>query len=488
MSALPEFTVEQLSALSTQELLHLDRLQAQHQRSIETNKIDSYYPDEGPLRRELYKKHLEFFRLGADHKQRLVLAANRVGKTEGMGAFEVACHVTGIYPDWWEGYRYDHAPKVVWIAGTTAKDVRDAVQLKLLGPIHDLGTGLVRADCIGDYTNKSGVPNAIDTIQIKHVPTGKWVSITFKSYDQGRESFQAADVDLLWLDEEPPLSVYIEAVTRTMTTLGLVILTFTPLLGLSETVLQWLPNGELLELREESKAIITCTWDDVPHLTEQMKAEMLATYPPYQRDARSKGVPQLGAGAIYPVPESDFVIDPIPIPDYWPRAYALDVGWNRTAALWGAFDRESQTWYFYSEHYRGQAEPSVHASSIKSRGDWIPGVIDPASRGRSQDDGKQLLQMYRDQGLKLTEADNGVESGIYAVYERLSGGKIKVFRTLQSFLGEYRLYRRDEKGRIVKTNDHLMDDLRYIIASGLKRAIVKPVQVEEPAFFPTEFS
>lgn len=469
------------------ELQELHRLMAELQRTTDRNKIDSYFPDEGPLRRELYQKHTEFFKLGADHKQRLVLAANRVGKSESMGAFEVACHCTGIYPAWWEGFRFTRAPKTVWIAGTAAKDVRDAIQLKLLGPMDDIGTGMIRGDCVRDYTSKSGVPNAVDTVKIKH-KSGKFVTITFKSYDQGRESFQAADVDLLWLDEEPPLQVYIEAVTRTMTTNGLVILTFTPLLGLSETVLQWLPGGEVTEIRDDTRAIVTCTWDDVPHLTEQMKAAMLATYPAYQRDARTKGIPQLGAGAIYPIAESEFLVDPFPIPDHWPRAYALDVGWNRTAALWGALDREAQTWYIYSEHYRGQAEPSVHAAAIRSRSEWIPGVIDPAARGRGQADGQQLLQMYRDLGLELSEADNGVESGIYSVFERLSGSKIKVFRTLQSFMSEYRLYRRDEKGRIVKVNDHLMDCLRYLITSGQKRAIVKPVAKTEPEFFPTEFS
>src|SRR6185312_13998541 len=119
---------------------------------------------------------------------------------------------------------------------------------------------------------------------------------------------------------------------------------------------------------------------------------------------------------------------------------------------------------------RGQAEPSVHACSVKARGEWIPGVIDPAARGRSQIDGQQLLGDYRDLGLELSEADNAVEAGIYAVWERLSAARIKVFKTLQSFLAEYRLYRRDENGRIVKANDHLMDCLRYGIVSGLQYA------------------
>lgn len=446
----------------------------------------TYYPDTGPLRRELYVKHLEFFRLGARFKQRLALCANRVGKTEGMGGYEVTCHLTGIYPDWWEGHRFTKQI-VCWVSGETAKDVRDSIQLKLCGPMHDLGTGLIPGDRIDRHTAKSGVPDAMDTLYVKHA-SGKLSSITFKSYDQGRESFQAADVDLLWLDEEPPLSIYTEAVTRTMTTLGLVLLTFTPLLGMSETVLQFLPGGEIAERQDDTRSVLMATWDDAPHLTDEMKRAMLDTYPAFQRDARSKGIPQLGAGAIYPVPESDFIVEPFEIPAHWPRAYALDVGWNRTAALWGALDRETSTLYLYSEHYRGQAEPSVHANSIRSRGEWIPGVIDPAARGRGQTDGAQLLTLYRDLGLELIEADNSVEGGIYAVFERLSGGKIKVFRTLQNWLSEYRLYRRDEKGKIVKVNDHLMDDTRYLVVSGLAIAITKPVPKTQPAHFPSEWA
>jgi hypothetical protein len=233
----------------------------------------------------------------------------------------------------------------------------------------------------------------------------------------------------------------------------------------------------------ESRYLTNAGWDDVPHLDEQTKKELLESTQPYLRDARSKGIPSLGSGAIYPVEEEVFLCDPFAIPPHWPRAYALDVGWNRTAALWGAIDRSeagpearsTATVYFYAEHYRGQAEPSIHASAIKARGDWIPGVIDPAARGRSQRDGVSLIENYRELGLRLWPAINDVEAGIQAVWERLSTGRIKVFRTLQNWRAEHRLYRRDEHGRIVKANDHLMDDSRYLIMSGLDRAIVKPV-------------
>lgn len=224
-----------------------------------------------------------------------------------------------------------------------------------------------------------------------------------------------------------------------------------------------------------SKYTVFAGWDDVPHLSEQTKRELLASTPPHLRDARSKGTPSLGAGAIYPVQESEIVVDDFAIPIHWRRVYGMDVGWNRTACVWGAVDPETDTLYLYSEHYRGQAEPAVHVQGIQSRGDWIPGVIDPASRGRGQRDGEQLLQNYTDLGLDVQPAINSVESGIYEVWERLSSGRMKVFSSLRNWMAEYRLYRRDEKGRIVKENDHLMDATRYLVVSGLERACVRPV-------------
>lgn len=223
-----------------------------------------------------------------------------------------------------------------------------------------------------------------------------------------------------------------------------------------------------------SKYLVSAGWDDVPHLDAKTKAELLESTPPHLRDARSKGVPSLGSGAIYPIAESEFVVPPFALPAYWPRCYALDVGWNRTAALWGAWDRSVDVVYIYTEHYRGQAEPSIHADAIKARGAWVPGVIDPASRGRAQDDGAQLIQMYTDLGLDLDKANNAREAGIYEVWQRLSTGRLKVVSTCLNLLAEYRLYRRDEHGRIVKEHDHCMDCLRYLVMSGLARAKVEP--------------
>lgn len=218
------------------------------------------------------------------------------------------------------------------------------------------------------------------------------------------------------------------------------------------------------------------TWSDVPHITPEMQASLLASIPAYQRDARTKGIPQLGSGAIYPVPESEITVDPFELPRHWRRSYGMDVGWNRTAVVWGAIDPETDTAYITHEHYRGQDEPASHAAAVRARGEWMMGAIDPAARGRAQKDGVQLVQQYRDLGLVLVEADNAVEAGIFDVFTRLTTGRLKVFRTCQHWLSEFRLYRRDDKGHIVKANDHLMDATRYWVRTGLALAATEPVR------------
>jgi len=441
-------------------------------------KIDTYYPNEGPLRRELYVKHMEFFKAGIKHRERLMLAANRIGKTESVGLYELTLHLTGQYPEWWteeNGFRKFKKPITAWVAGDTGKTVREILQTKLLGPINNMGTGVLPYESIVKTTKSPGVTDGIDTVYVKH-KTGGTSQCTFKSYEQGRESFQGTERDVILLDEEPPNDVYLECLIRTMTNNGMILLTFTPLSGLSEVVLAFLPDGSF-DSRKENKFVVMATWDDAPHLTKAMKDELFAALPPHQRDARSKGVPQLGSGAIYPIPEEDIVYDDFEIPDYFRKSYGLDVGWNRTACIWGAEDPGTGVRYLFSEYYRGEVEPVVHTKAVQDRGIWIPGVIDPAARGRSQKDGTALIDQYCDLGLNLETANNAVESGIYRMWTLLSSGKLKVAKSCTNWLSEFRLYRRDEKGKIVKARDHLMDATRYYVMSdiGIQTPVVKKI-------------
>jgi hypothetical protein len=264
------------------------------------------------------------------------------------------------------------------------------------------------------------------------------------------------------MDEEPPLSVFTECAMRTATGDNILMMTFTPLKGISETILNFLEGSQFAEGPIGVGKHVTMTgWDDVPHLTERDKQILFASIPPYQRDARTKGIPQLGSGAVYPVPESEFTVARFEIPKHWPRLFGFDVGWNRTAAVWIAKDPTTEIHYVYHEYYKGEAEPSIHVVGLKAPGAWIPAVIDTAARGRSQTDGENLFQMYKDLGLTLNNANKAVETGLYTVWEMLSTGRLKVFNNLTNFMNEIRMYRRDEKGKIIKVNDHLMDSLRY---------------------------
>ena len=186
-----------------------------------------------------------------------------------------------------------------------------------------------------------------------------------------------------------------------------------------------------------SRALISAGWDDVPHIDADTQKQLLAETPPWLREARSKGTPSLGAGAIYPIPEAEIKVQPFAIPAHWPRAYAMDVGWNWTAALWGAWDLDTMILYIYAEYLRGEELPQVHSEAIKGRGKWIDGVIDPAANGRNQKDGEQLKATYENLGLTLTNADNSVEAGLHNCWMDLSVGRIKVFSTLQNYFSEY---------------------------------------------------
>lgn len=223
-----------------------------------------------------------------------------------------------------------------------------------------------------------------------------------------------------------------------------------------------------------SRCTTTITWKDVPHLDEKAKDEMRRSTPEDMASAREFGIPAIGSGKIFPIDPRDVLIKPFELPVFWPRLYALDVGIRKTAAIWLAWDREEDVVYLYSEHYSGGELPSVHATAIKARGAWVPGVVDPSARNRSPTDGQRLFTQYTELGLNLVPAKNAVESGICRIQQMFAEDRIRVFSTLQNWVEEVRWYHRDEHGKIIKVADHLMDATRYAIHEYEAHAIVKP--------------
>jgi phage terminase large subunit-like protein len=443
----------------------------ERERRRKFNALRLIFPDTGPYRRELYKKHLEFFELGLTKRIRGFIAANQVGKSTA-GCVEMVYHMTGLYPDWWKGRCFDR-PTRWWAASNTQLTTRDNLQRKLLGVEH--GTGFIPRDLFTHIAKKHAPADAVDFVKVRHVSGGESV-LTFKSYDQGREKFQAEPMDGILLDEEPKdYGIYSECVTRTAATDGMVMLTFTALFGITMLVCKFMPQFAAVDLEnieedvdDSSRAAVVCGWDDVPHLGEKARKELKAEYPPHELQARTQGIPSVGIGQIYPIPEKEFVIPPFALPDYWPRVAALDPGIKRTAGLWAAIDQQTDTAYLYSEHYRTYAEVEVHAAAFKARGVRIPIVSDNAYDVAS---GKTIIDQYREQGLRVRPAQKSDKDGRIALtFSRLSTGRMKVFSTLHNWLFEFRMYRTDESGRIASEHDHLMNCTEYISQSGIKIA------------------
>ncbi len=460
-------------------------LLAEREEREKYRKLDYSFPDEGPFARKYYSNHIRLFHAGKEFKERAFVAGNRTGKTFAASR-ELAYHATGLYPDWWEGHRFTK-PISAWAVGKTNEATRDTIQHELLGPRNDEGSGAIPKELlVPSPSTRPGIPGARQDIFVKHVSGGTSV-IGLKSYDQGIDAFMGTAKDFVWMDEEPPRNIYTECLTRTATTKGLMLCTFTPLNGISDTFLLYVPEMRIPEDGivpspdggKSYKFVVGETWNsDLPHLPQEEKDRLKASYAPWELSARMQGIPTLGAGAVYPVAEEDVVIAPFDLPNHWPRFAGLDVGWKKTAATWLAYDQKSDVVYVYSEYYRGYAEPSVHADAIKARGGYIPIAIDPASNTPNQKDGDRLFVEYLKFGLKLMKADNSVTAGIMEVLQRLSTGRIKIFSTCQNTLAELRMYRYDENGKIVKQNDHLMDALRYAMRSSRHHAVL-PYEDEE---------
>ena len=405
-----------------------------------------------------YAKQLEYH--AKLERECLFMAGNQLGKTLA-GAAEDAIHLTGQYPDWWTGHRFTRP--IVMIAGSESYELtRDGLQRLLIGPPaaeDEWGTGMIPKSSILGYTRRAGVSAALDTVSIAHV-SGGTSTLLFKAYEQGRGKWQANTVDYVHFDEEPSEDVYTEGITRTNATKGLVRVTFTPLMGMSNVVRRF--------LSEESpdRVVVKMTIDDAEHYTPEDRARIIASYPEHERDARTKGEPTLGSGRIYPVVTERISVAPFEIPRHWPQIGGLDFGWDHpTAAVNLAWDRDSDVIYVTKAYRRRQATPLEHAAALKPWGN-IVWAWPHDGKHQMKDGGKSFAVQYEQAGLRMmathaTHRDGGygVEAGISEILIRMQSGRFKVFSHLTDWFDEFRLYHRKD-GLIVKEVDDVMDATR----------------------------
>lgn len=411
-----------------------------------------------------YKKQREFHAAGATHRERLLMAGNQLGKTWSAG-YETAMHLTGRYPKDWPGRTFTKAV-AGWAAGVTSEVTRDSVQRVLCGRINALGSGAIPKDAIKDRSLKRGVADAIDTLVITHggggdVQAGESL-LGFKSYDQGREKFQAETLDFVWFDEEPDSDVYTEGLTRTNATNGFVYMTFTPLKGMTSTVKRFLLD------KPSGTHITSMTIDDAEHYTAEQRASIIASYPAHEREARTKGIPSLGSGRVFAIDEETIKCGAFPVPPHWAQLGGIDFGWDHpSAAVRMAWDKDTDTVYVTDCHRQREQTPQLFALALKEWPSWLPIAWPHDGLQHDKGSGEQLAAQYKKTGLKMmseratfTDGTNGVEAGVQEMLQRMQLKKFKVFAHLSDWFEEFRLYHRKE-GKIVKEGDDILSATRY---------------------------
>ena len=424
---------------------------------------------------------LDFHQAGKSYKERMLCAANRVGKTE-CAAAEVAYHLTGLYPEWWAGKTFDE-PVLVWTGSPTNETSRDIVQKALLGGTgEELGLGFIPKDTIigKPKMRQAGVSEVVDSFKIRHVSGGVSTCI-MKTYEQGWRKWQGTEPQVVWNDEEPEdYRIYTEALTRLLTSHGTMMVTFTPLLGQTRLVKHFMTDnvaGTFLE---------TADWDDAPHLDEDAKEQLKGSYPEHEVQARTQGVPMLGAGAVWPYSEEGFICEPFEIPAHFSQIVGVDFGVHHPAAVSKcAWDRDNDIFYVCSTFKRKGTNPQSFCAAVyKAAHDQSSGVDFPVSwphDGMNRDksgSGPILIKKYREEDPRIrflsksaryvddTGGSQSVERIVGEIDVRIQTGKLKVFSTCREFLEEYRSYHRypeghAREGQIVDANDDVIKSVMY---------------------------
>lgn len=435
-------------------------------------------------------KQIIFHNAGLTAVERLFLAGNRTGKTFAA-LMELGFHLTGYYPNWYEGYRIPFAP-TVWSCAISLDKVSSVLQKGLFGDVTNGHKGIIHNSLVvRDKITK--IKNTYHTIPIKHI-SGNHSLLEFKTFLQGESSFQSNRLHFIHGDEQMPYDVYIECLARLMDVdgkgQGKIAVTAYPSGGVDQLVAHFMHRRELIEkngLKQEEMYIIPpeeiinrkfymhASWDDNPHLTEETKETMRKAYKPHELEAREKGIPTIGEGMVYQIPESVFVIDPINIPSHFSCFNGMDVGWeDPTAVVMMAHDRENDVIYVYKEYKLNHQTPETHASLLAPQGlNWIPTICDPASNMRSQDEGVTILSKYRAAGIPLIKGKRTRETSIQEIMQRINTDRFKIFSNCRKLLDEWRVYSRDINGKVINGNDHLMNALEYGILEGTKYAKTK---------------
>lgn len=440
----------------------------------------------------LYDWQQELIAHTATYSAVCLCAANRIGKTY-TGTYIDAIHLMGEYPEGWTGHKFNHGI-TAWLLGYSGEKTRDLLQQELFGRIVQgkLTGGLVPADKIIDYKSMSGTPGALREVRVKH-STGHISICQFWSYSQGQHALMGDAIDWYHIDEEPrDQAIYPQVLTRTATgdngKGGRGILTFTPENGRTDLVINFMDKPG------PSQHFMQKGWDDAPHLSEEVKSNLVESFPAHQREMRTKGTPMLGHGRIYDLSEDFITVDAFEIPQHWFIINGMDFGWDHPQAHIGlAWDKDSDCFYVVNAWKQSQTLPDVAWGAVKCWANNVPTAWPLDGLQTEKGSGKQQKKYYEEAGFSMCgkqatwpDGSNGVEAGLFEIRDLMQKGKFKVFKGLRPVFDELLQYHRDDRGKIVKVRDDLLDAIRY--AYMMRRHAVQVGQVGKAQTLDLNFS
>lgn len=453
---------------------------------------------------QFYSWQKEFCKATRDYHESCLCAANQIGKTY-LGTTLDSFHLTGDYPEDYEGYQFSFAPHC-WGLGYSMEKCRDLLQTALFGEYSgkEFSGGLIPKERIFGWESATGTPNAMRTVKVKH-KNGGVSSIQFWSYTQGQHAIMGDIVDWFHIDEEPKdQTIRPQVLTRTINgdkgKGGRGIYTFTPENGRTELVIQF------MDTPSKDQFFMQKGWIDAPHITKEKRERMLDQYPSYQRDMRSKGIPMLGHGRIYDLSEEFITCEPFDIPDHWFVINGMDFGWDHPQAhIQMAHDRDNNIYYLTRCYKASKVSANDAWGAVKSWAARVPTAWphDGLQHEKGRDDAVQQKAHYVNAGFKMLGSHAAhpsfmkdgkthtggisVESGLYELHDLMRKGQFKVFLGCRDFFQEFNQYHRDDKGKVVKTMDDILDAVRYAymmrrysIRKGDILAPVKPVYIPQP--------
>jgi phage terminase large subunit-like protein len=457
---LPDSPTAEQHQLLAQLIVHL-----QHQRQY--NKLRYYEPY--PYQKPLYHLHT---------MAQAVIASNRSGKSYSVG-YAIACHLTGIYPSWWTDIRYKSGIKLI-AAGSSSSQIREAIQETLFGTADkteeiSIGSGLLPRDLIIMDSIVTGADKrAIGGCQIKHSSGSRSMIIT-ASYEQDRAVLQGGKADVIWLDEQPSddeiVSELVRALAQTPTGQeGRLYLSATPLVG-------WTPMIKRFWNQTANHGMVRYSWDDVPlELLDQKTRDMLtSTWLPFEIDARTKGIPMAGTGAVFQIDFDAMIMkEPPALQPWYKRLAAIDFGRNPdpTVIIWMYYDDRTDTITVYDEHVARNQTPIEYTPQILSRGKDIPLAWPPDGKRKGYTETESVIvELTNKYGINtLSESftnpdgSRGIDYGLQYIIQRIRLGKFRVSAHCTYLIEEMRQYHTETTGNgkvQFKGQDHAIDAMRY---------------------------